>query len=684
MRIGGLASGMDTDAMVKQLMAAESVKLDRVQADKQILEWKKESLNSLNKDFANFILDGKKFLEYNSSGRPGKLDWIKKATSSDEKIGTATAGNGAFGGNHKLEVIELAKGVSGVSSGIVKESDWTKKAFEFEVNGKKVSVSDTDSIATIARKINGSGAGVQASYDASLGKFFIRTSSEGTNAKIEITSENNSTELTNFLDTIGVEMNEYGEDGSVLSGIGTDANKLKIDDKFVGTAGKVKYNDISATQATGVSGTSESTLSKDANIAVLGSFDFMINGKEIHVTKDETLESIIPKLNEDGTGIKAILNDDGKFHIESIGVGKDSKIEFTTVKNVGDVEIPANMDGLQTFLNTLSVKMDTHDDKDLTVGAKFEGEDEGPLTINSNQFTFGGVNFDVKAVGTFNVTVSNNTDDIVEKVKTFVNNYNKMLENTTKLLNEKKNRSFKPLTEEQKEAMSEKEVELWEAKAKAGVIRGDSDVERMLSSMRSDLYKNVEGVSGVFKHITEIGITTQGYKAGSVGGMLQIDEDKLRDAIARDADGVMEMLFKEDPVNAIADEDRLAEADRKNGTKTLEEKRANSGLFTRIFDNLTVGMKSIIAKSGPGEDSDLFRKVRTTIMGDFVTSGGRYSGKGGVSDIDNDMSSFNKKIDNLRTYLARKESMYYARFTAMEKAMQKSASQSGWLMQQMQ
>lgn len=548
MRIGGLASGMDTDSMVKQLMAAESMKLDRVQADKQILEWRKESLNSLNKDFANFILDGKKFLDYNNSGRPGNMDWIKKTTSDNEAIGTATAGKGAFSGKHTVEVVELAQGVSGASAETVDESDWNAKsigAFKFKINDKEVSVSAGDSLEAIAKKINASGSGVQASFDNKLGRFFLRTESEGTDAKINFTTDTdtaNITGLSGFLGTIKVELSNDG---------GTTKSQIVAGTEIKGKDGSVKYNGVTT-------------------------------------------------------------------------------------------------------------------------------------NITSNQFTYNGVSFNAKAVGTFNVTVNNNEDDIVEKVKTFVNNYNKMLENTSKLLSEKQNRNFKPLTAEQKEAMSEKEVELWEAKAKAGVIRGDMDIERMLSNMRSDLYKDVEGASGVFKNIMDIGITTQKYKAGSVGGQLEIDEKKLRDAIARDADGVMEILFNEDPKNAIADDDRLAEEDRKNGTTTLKDKRANSGLFTRIFDNLTLGMKSIIAKSGPGEDGDLFRKVKSTIMGDFVTKGGRYSGKGSVSDIDDDMTKFNKKIDDLKTYLARKESMYYAQFTAMEKAIQKSNSQSGWLMQQMQ
>ncbi len=560
MRIGGLASGMDTDTMVKEMMKAESMKVDRVKADKQILEWKKESLNSLNKDFANFILDSKKDFGYNAVGRPGSMDWIKSATSSDETKGTATAGKGAFGGKHDVNVTKLATGVSGTTKAgeTVNEVNWEKKAFDFEINGKKVSITDKDSLETIAKKINSSGAGVQASFDDKLGKFFIRTEKEGTEAKINFTpivdKDSNKAGLENFLSTIQVEL-------------------------------------------TGINATT------DPNNKV--------------ITKQDLASDM--KL----TGANGIVDYNGLTGIE----------------------------------------------------------------ITSNQFEFNGVKFDAKTEGAFSVTVSNNEEKIVEQVMKFVDDYNKMLEKAGTLLKEKSNKNYRPLTPEQREAMSEKDIENWEKKAKSGLIRDDMDVQRMLSDLRSDLYKEVEGATGAFKNITQIGITTQGYKPGGAGGMLQVDEKKLREAIAKDADGVMEMLFKEDPDNAIANDDDLAKL-KTTDTKDKEinqltAKRNKSGLVTRIFDNLAQGMKSLIGKSGPGADTELFRKVKSTMMTDFVKRGGRYSGRGSVSDIDDDMMKFTKRIDNMNVSLFKKENAFFAKFAAMESAMQKATAQSGWLMQQM-
>ena len=536
MRLPGLASGMDTDSMVKQLMKAEQIKVDRVKQDKQILEWKKQLYNDINKDFANFILKVKKDFGYNSStGRQGSIDWINKAVSSDEKIGTATAGSNAFMGNHKVEVISMAEGVSATSKAGLSQinkngSDEKGLGYEgeFKINNEVIKISKTDTLTDIAKKINSSSAGVKASYDSTLDRLFLQTDKVGSESKI------------------------------IFSG-----------------------------DTTGLS---------------------------------------------DGTD--GLINDLGLVYEGGNKSGKDGEIKYN---------------GLET-------------------------------TIKSNSFSFNGVNFTLnpsaKPGDVFNVNVTADVDGVIDKVKTFIEDYNNMLENIGTLMKQKVNRNYKPLTDEQREAMSEKEIELWETKAKSGIIRNDRDIQSMMSSMRLDLYKDVEGVTGSFKNITEIGITTQGYKSGSAGGKLQIDEEKLRKALEKDPEAVLEILFKEDKENAVADDSKLSASE-------LESKRKNSGIVTRIFDDMVVGMKNLIAKSGTGDEGKLLREVRSNILIDFTINGGRYSKKGSVSDLEDEISKYNKRLDDLEKFLFRKENDYYAKFTAMEKAMQRMNSQSGWLSQQL-
>lgn len=552
MRLSGLASGMDTDSMVEQMMKVENMKVERVEGDKQILEWKKETLNELNKDFANFILDSKKDFGYNSTGNPGNLDWVRSATSSDESVGTAIAGKGSVEGKHEIIVESLVKGVSGASGKDVTEEYWSKirkgevegkggklGTFNFDIisdNGAKkanIKVGENTSLKDIAKQINDSKIGINATYNETINRFFISTQDEGANSGIKFDAPDgtNKDGLDAFLNAINIKMTKISDDGNTVSEI------MKSRTDYKGEDGKITYNGAS--------------------------------------------------------GIK----------------------------------------------------------------------------IDSNQKTINGINFDFKTTGKFDINVRTDTDAIVDKVKDFVDNYNKMVEKAGKLTTEKQNRDFRPLTDDERESLSDKEIEKWEEKAKSGLIRGDMDVERTLSSLRLSLYENLNTESD-FKNITQIGITTQRYSSGSTGGLLEIDEDKLRKAIAKDADGVVDILFKNGDREATVPE---------GSTK----KTTDMGFVNRIFEDLTAGMKNLIAKSGPGEDAALFRKVKSNIMADFVTKGGRYSGRGSISDIDNDALNFDKRIAELKERLAKKEEMYFAQFAAMEKGMQKANSQFDWLMQQM-
>ena len=99
------------------------------------------------------------------------------------------------------------------------------------------------------------------------------------------------------------------------------------------------------------------------------------------------------------------------------------------------------------------------------------------------------------------------------------------------------------------------------------------------------------------------------------------------------------------------------------------------GAFSRVYDNLTSGIKDIVSKSGPGSEAALLRSVKSNILIDYVTSGSR-------SLIDKDVSEIDKRISRETERLASLESRYWKQFTALEKAMTQMNSQSSWLSQQ--
>jgi len=287
--------------------------------------------------------------------------------------------------------------------------------------------------------------------------------------------------------------------------------------------------------------------------------------------------------------------------------------------------------------------------------------------LTNNKLEFNGVEISLKKptkIGNdqhaeVNITVDTNYEGVIEKINGIVNEYNSMLDEIASVLNEEVYKSYHPLSDDEKKALSDDDAKAWQEKAKSGMLNNDETLNRMMDRMRLDLYKNVEGLEGSFKHITEIGITTQKYSRGSTGGKLQVDEENLYKALEEDTEGVMELLFGKGEVEG-----------------ELSSGSTDKGIFTGIYDNMVTGMKDIIDKSGPGEDSDLLRDVRSNILIDFV------SYKGSISDIDKDNRSVEKKIQDLEQMLIRKEDAYYAQFATMEKYMSQMYSQSSWLAQQ--
>jgi len=291
--------------------------------------------------------------------------------------------------------------------------------------------------------------------------------------------------------------------------------------------------------------------------------------------------------------------------------------------------------------------------------AEFVFNGELVTSKETNNFSVFGVNLNLQSISTetVNIRVDTNTEGILDKVVAFVASYNDMIDKITGQVNQEFNRGYLPLTNEQKDAMSEGDIELWQEKSKSGMLRNDENLTRMLQNVRSSLYESVSGVSGMFDHITELGITTGNFRDG---GKLIIDETKLREAINNDPEGVVDILFK-----------------TPDSTLTGAEKTANTGIIQRVYDGMIDGMKEIINQSGPGDESSLFRSVRSNMLIDFVTT------HGSISLIDKNITSINERVLREERILAGREERYWAQFTAMERAISEMNAQSAWLTSQL-
>ncbi|MEL4024112.1 flagellar filament capping protein FliD [Lysinibacillus endophyticus] len=246
------------------------------------------------------------------------------------------------------------------------------------------------------------------------------------------------------------------------------------------------------------------------------------------------------------------------------------------------------------------------------------------------------------------VTMSSttNVDEIITKIKEFVNTYNGLVKDLNNLTKESKYRDYQPLTAAQRKEMEESEIELWEKKAKSGLLRGDSIIQNGLSSMRSLIYESQPGVVNTkYNTLYSIGITSS--KNYLEGGTLEIDEAKLRKALEEDPDAVATLFnnSKGKEKDTITIDGVSKEADTRGYLQKLRDS----------FDKIQVKIEE--------------RAGRSTMTENQFTLG-KY-----LKDV-------NKRIDSWQEKLMDIESRYWRQFSAMESMINKANNQSAMLMGQ--
>ncbi|MDL4839228.1 flagellar hook-associated protein 2 [Aquibacillus rhizosphaerae] len=345
--------------------------------------------------------------------------------------------------------------------------------------------------------------------------------------------------------------------------------------------------------------------------------------KEITYGPDDSLSNILKKIStETNNEVRASYDPQSdKVFLERTKTGNFN----ATGPEIGFEDV-----GTSTFFTGL-LQFDTAGESG---GTNAEFKYNGiALTSKNNSYTLNDVtfNFTSKTNGTpTTINVDNNVDASFDKIMEFVNQYNETIEKVNGYLNEERFRDFKPLTAEQRKAMSEDEIEQWEEKAKSGTLKGESILSSGLNSMRQNWYGEVDNSSSL-THLTQIGIkTTANYLDR---GKLEVNEDKLKQALREDPNSVHK-LFSNDV------------------------KGSGRGVMNRLEDSISSTMKNIQSRAG-----------KTTSTQQQYTLGRN------LDSLDDRISDFEKRLVQI-------ENRYWKQFTEMEKAIQQMNSQSNYLMQQ--
>ncbi len=609
-RISGLSSGMDIDALVKSLMDANRIPLTKLQQKKQLLEWQRDDYRAMNTkilEVRNTAFDMQLSSAYSS----------RKATSSDTGAFSVNATSSATEGVYTFEVAKLAKAASltstgklGVANSAAKlgavdatafgETDQTTFTLQGEKGSATFIVKGSQTVDEFVKMVNGQSSytGVKASYDPALDSLFFVSSKTGDQSDFSISSED-----SDFV--------------SKVLKMGTPPSPAPTGRKYTGSG---------ATFADG-------TKLIDGTLTESQTFRITYDGEEYNfdIDKNTSVGTLINKINNSELGrlgVSAHLDSSGNFTIMDSG---NKPIAFTDETD-GGVNIVSKL-GLSTTVGV-----------DYSIN-KIEGfgQDAKVLynnieaTFSTNSFQLNGLDITIlkETTSQQKITVNQDTDKVFNNIKSFVDKYNEMIDLVNKELTEKKYRDFQPLTPEQREGMDEKDIELWEEKAKSGMLNGDRLLTGTVSNMRNWMSSGVEGLpSGDLKQLAEIGITTGTW---SERGKLHIDEAKLKKAIAENPDQVMAMFTATDGVKGAS---------------------AKDGIAVRIYQQADTVIEQLRTKAGT------------------VTSGNN------TFDIGKELDRIDKDLDNWNRRLQMMEDRYYKQFTAMENALNQMNSQSAYLMQQ--
>ena len=269
-----------------------------------------------------------------------------------------------------------------------------------------------------------------------------------------------------------------------------------------------------------------------------GTYKLNINGTEISLDKNSTISSMMSAVNKSAAGVTMTYSSlTNSFTLESKEFGGAGKVE------VGDTSLGRSL-GLV--------------DDNGTVGAS-EGQNaifeingqevylnDNTYTLDGNTFTFN----DNMTIGeTYTVNIKKDSTTVKDALKKFVESYNKLIDDVYGYIGKSPAKdddgnTYEPLTNAEKDEMSEDEITKWEEKAKQGVLYNDSTVSTVMSQMRSALYTSVTLDDGSKFGIYNLGIKTS--SEWSEHGKLQIDENAFDKAFENNEDAIIKLFTDSD------------------------------------------------------------------------------------------------------------------------------------------
>ena len=592
--LSGLVSNMDTESLVTNLLAGTQSKIDKQSGLKQQLTWKQEMYRNIITEVNNFR---DKYFSYTNSDTnllSSSLYKTMKGTSSSDAVKIGAVGNNAAS-NMTIDKVDQLATACTVKSG----------------------ASVTGAAVAGEAKLNNFTSGEEYSFTMILdGVSRTINFKGGTNADATLANINQAI-YRNFGSSVSMSVTG---DGNMRLDM-TDASRRVIIEPAAGESETTDNLGFGRSYSNKLNYT---TPLKQLNFATElrgENFEFEINGVTITgITADSNLSDVLNAINNSNAGVTVSYSSTSdKFIMQS-----------NTTGDIADISMSES--GVNNNLLEVMFGLGTSNAPQKTAGKNAKLTVDGTeIERNTNSFELDGITIELtgKTDSPINLTTSQDTDKIVDSLKSFIEDYNALIAGSNSRISEEATyKSYPPLTAAQKKEMSDREIELWEEKSKEGLLRNDSNISSLLSSMRTALYKTVEG-AGIA--IYDIGIETSSNWKDN--GKLILDEEKLKSVLTTNADGV-EKLFTD----------------------------STNGLAVLLQDALKAAAN--VSSASPGT------MVQYAGTKDVLTTS---------NTLYREMKNINDVLTRLNQSYEREKTRYWKQFTAMEQSLANLNTQSSWL-----
>lgn len=394
--------------------------------------------------------------------------------------------------------------------------------------------------------------------------------------------------------------------------------------------------------------TASSGSGKDAKYA------FEINGVKIgEYTADTTIDTIMQDINKNSAaGVKVTYSKTAnQFVFSATHGGTGGRVEIKADNN----NLAAQLFGTVTYNTDNTVTVSNNGQRtagqDATMTAVINGVEQ-TLTSGTNTFNIDG--FTVTASGTFTKTDTDavtftskvDSDKIVDAIKSFVEDYNKVLDEINEQYSTQPDyrKKYEPLTDEQKADMTEKQIEEYEKKAKQGLLFNDGDLGSLSNGLRF-LFSNSD--------LAKLGINVSTNYAEK--GKISLDETKLRAALDTDPDAV---------ASAFADPLGQKQITNADGSTSWVEDTSSGGVIARLKVQL-----------------DKYAGTTGATKGILIEkAGSQYSPLSLLhNSIQNQLENITDVIDKLTDKLTDQIDTYTAKFSRLEVLISQMNAQSSYL-----